>query len=136
LRELQQFTAPNAQTVDGGLLDDRIIGACSTIPKCKKMGSTTEKWFENIAEQLRAGISKTHKTTDSALIELELQKMNDKFPNPEPFVLTHGDLTFGNIMVKDDKITAIIDWEYTGYHPWWAECWIHCNYAHDGSHDL
>jgi hypothetical protein len=62
--------------------------------------------------------------------------MKDKFPNPEPFVLTHGDLTFGNIIVKEDKITEIIDGEYAGYYPWGAERFIHENYAIDGSHDL
>jgi hypothetical protein len=28
-----------------------------------------------------------------------------------------------NIIVKDDKIEAIIDWESSGYYPWWAERW-------------
>lgn len=27
----------------------------------------------------------------------------------------------GNIIVHDDKIVAIIDWELAGYYPWWAE---------------
>jgi aminoglycoside phosphotransferase (APT) family kinase protein len=62
--------------------------------------------------------------------------MKDNFPDPEPFVLTHGDLTLGNIIVKDDKITTIIDWEHAGYYPWWAERWINGHYALDGSHTL
>ena len=37
---------------------------------------------------------------------------------------THGDLNLSNIIVKDDKIEAIIDWEWSGYFPWWAERWI------------
>jgi hypothetical protein len=28
-------------------------------------------------------------------------------------------------MAKDDKITAIIDWELAGYYTWWAERWLH-----------
>lgn len=27
-------------------------------------------------------------------------------------------------MVKDGKIEAIIDWQYAGYMPWWAERWL------------
>jgi len=36
-------------------------------------------------------------------------------------VLSHGDFHAGNIMVKDGKIEAIIDWELAGYYPWWFE---------------
>jgi thiamine kinase-like enzyme len=32
-------------------------------------------------------------------------------------VLCHNDLNMRNIMVKDNKITAIIDWEYAGFYP-------------------
>lgn len=34
-----------------------------------------------------------------------------------PIVFTHGDLAPYNIMVKDGKITAIIDWETAGWFP-------------------
>lgn len=37
------------------------------------------------------------------------------------FVLTHGDLSARNIMVKDGKITGIIDWEYSGFFPEYME---------------
>ncbi|KAK0744649.1 kinase-like domain-containing protein [Apiosordaria backusii] len=37
------------------------------------------------------------------------------------FVLTHGDLTPRNIMVKDGVITGIIDWERSGFFPGYAE---------------
>ncbi|KAK4201361.1 putative phosphotransferase [Triangularia verruculosa] len=37
------------------------------------------------------------------------------------FVLTHGDLTPRNIMVKDGVITGIIDWERSGFFPEYAE---------------
>ncbi|KAL8938710.1 MAG: hypothetical protein Q9216_003747 [Gyalolechia sp. 2 TL-2023] len=35
----------------------------------------------------------------------------------EPFVLVHGDLHGRNIMVKDGKIQAILDWEFAGAYP-------------------
>jgi hypothetical protein len=139
LREIRQFTALTPQTIDGRLLDDNIIADCSMPrPACKQIGSTTEKWFENIAEELRVGLSKVHNTKDAVVIEKEFQKLKDNFPDPEPYVLGHGDLTFGNIMVdpEDNKLTAIIDWEHPGYYPWWAERWMHSNTAYDGSHEL
>ncbi|ESZ96003.1 F-box domain-containing protein [Sclerotinia borealis F-4128] len=35
----------------------------------------------------------------------------------ETFVLTHGDLTSGNIIINDGHVAAIIDWEHGGYLP-------------------
>jgi hypothetical protein len=43
LKELRQFIAPGSQAIDGGLLDDSIIGRCFPVPTCKKIGFTTEK---------------------------------------------------------------------------------------------
>lgn len=37
------------------------------------------------------------------------------------FVLTHGDLTPRNILVQDGVITGIVDWEYGGFYPEYAE---------------
>ncbi|KAJ6031550.1 Aminoglycoside phosphotransferase [Penicillium herquei] len=55
---------------------------------------------------------------------------------PHKIVLTHGDFSPRNIIVKDDKITGIIDWEMAGfypeyweyikamYHPDWQSSWV------------
>ncbi|EPE35657.1 Protein kinase-like (PK-like) [Glarea lozoyensis ATCC 20868] len=139
LRELRQFTSPIAQTVDGRLIDDCIIGACGrSRPNCKQIGNTTEEWLESVKEELLVGLSKVHETTDAIVIEKEFQKLKDNFPDSEPYILTHGDLTLGNIMVdpEHNKITEIIDWEYAGYYPWWAEVWLNGNLAQDGSIEL
>lgn len=40
---------------------------------------------------------------------------------PGAFVLTHGDLSPGNIIVQDGVITGIIDWETSGFYPEYAE---------------
>lgn len=37
------------------------------------------------------------------------------------FVLTHGDLTPRNIMVKDGLVTGIVDWDRSGFYPEYAE---------------
>jgi hypothetical protein len=126
IRQLRKFTAPIAQRVDGSDVGDFIIAFCQRrwAPTCKKIGHTTEEWFESIAEELRRGLSRIHKTEDPTIIETKLQELKDNFPKSEPYVLTHADLTLSNIIVKNDKIEAIIDWEMSGYYPWWAERWL------------
>lgn len=49
-------------------------------------------------------------------LEKERRKSSGKF------VLTHGDLSPRNIMVKDGKIAGIIGWERSGFWPEYAEC--------------
>jgi hypothetical protein len=100
--------------------DDHIIGTCLHFD-CKRIGHTTEEWFETLAEGLRRGLAVLHKTNDISIIEQKFQELKDNFPKSEPYVLTHGDLDFSNIIVKDGKIEAIIDWGVSGYYPWWAE---------------
>jgi hypothetical protein len=123
LRELRQFTAPFPQCVDGTPLWDNIIGSCD-VGTCKKIGKTKEDWLNSLAEELRYGLSRRLETDDKKIIDVELQNLKDNFPAGGPYVLTHGDLHFANIMYHEGKITAIIDWETAGYYPWWAERWI------------
>ena len=48
----------------------------------------------------------------------DLQKVIDQQSSREyPICLTHGDLAFYNIMVKNGKITGIFDWEMAGWCP-------------------
>ena len=128
----RQFTSPVAQTVNGDVMGDIIIGFCRhRNPTCKKMGRTTDEWFSNVEEELRFGLSSIHKTKDPLVIEEKFQELKKNFPKSEPYVLTHGDLNFSNIIVKDGKIEAIIDWEHAGYMPWWAERWISLLHGND-----
>ncbi|KAI9932559.1 hypothetical protein ASPWEDRAFT_33450 [Aspergillus wentii DTO 134E9] len=50
---------------------------------------------------------------------------------PSKFVLTHGDLAARNIMVKDGKITGIVDWEYSAFFPEYMEYAL-ATVIHDG----
>jgi hypothetical protein len=126
IRQLRQFTSPVAQKVDGSALDDSVIGYCGRRhpPTCKKMGKTKDEWFEILSEELRYGLSMKNQTEDPMIIEPKLQELKDNFPDSEPYVLSHGDLNLSNIIVKDDRIEAIIDWESAGYYPWWFERWL------------
>ncbi|KAG4440608.1 hypothetical protein IFR05_003925 [Cadophora sp. M221] len=74
--------------------------------------------------EVRHGLSSNYKTKDPVLIDVKFRELRDNFPKPEPYVLTHCDLNLTNIIVKDDQIEAIIDWEYSGYYPWWVERWM------------
>lgn len=39
------------------------------------------------------------------------------FTPEEPFVLIHGDFHGRNIMIKDGRIAAVLDWEFAGFYP-------------------
>lgn len=125
MKQWRQFTSTEPKKVDGSQMDDCIIGFCHRAPPaCKKIGRTTEEWLADLDEELRYGLSNDMKTRDSVLIDERLQELKINFPKSEPYVLTHGDLNLTNIIVKDDKIQAIIDWEPSGYMPWWAERYL------------
>lgn len=50
------------------------------------------------------------------------------------FILTHNDLGPYNIIVKDNNIAAILDWELSGYYPEYWEynrTYFHCGYTED-----
>ena len=82
-----------------------------------------QKWEAQLASGLRIlkdlkiGISIRYKTKDQEFVEKKYQEMKSNFPKSEPYVLTHGDLNLSNIIVKDNKIEAIIDWENAAYLP-------------------
>lgn len=137
LRQLRQFTAPFPQKVNGDKMDDSVL-VCARLhpPTCFKVGFSEQEWLENLSETLRAGISVLeNQSTDEELIEKKLQELKDNFPSGPPYTLTHGDLNLTNIIVKDDKIQAIIDWELSGYLPWWVERYA-AGFADRDMHDL
>jgi hypothetical protein len=121
IKQLRQFTAPAPQRVDGSPIDDNFIGICGRRPSCFNVGSTTDEWFNILEDTIRNGLIEKYETKDTTFIDEKYQELKSKFPKSEPYVLSHGDLDFGNIIVKGGKIEAIIEWEYAGYLPWWAE---------------
>ncbi|KAF1918312.1 kinase-like domain-containing protein [Ampelomyces quisqualis] len=121
LRELRQHTSPIPRRLDGGPLPDAVIGRCGPSQQCKYVGKNKEEWIDGMADELRAGLKGIMKTDDNIAIEARLQELKDNFPESSPYVLTHADLHFANIMVHDGKIEAIIDWETAGYYPCWVE---------------
>jgi aminoglycoside phosphotransferase (APT) family kinase protein len=48
------------------------------------------------------------------------ERLRARMPPAAPYTFTHGDLTNVNILVRDDNLAGIIDWEASGYFPvWW-----------------
>lgn len=138
LKQLRQFTAPFPQKVNGDKLDDCLLTICHRRrpPTCFQIGFTEDEWLEAISEDLRCGLHRIHKTKDPKVIEEKLQEIKNSFPRGGPYVLTHGDLNLSNIIVKDDKIEAIIDWEVAGFYPWWAETYRVAMYGGMNMNDL
>jgi Phosphotransferase enzyme family len=64
---------------------------------------------------------------DEAEMNLALRRQHDlsEFPpnvveshsRSHPLVFTHGDIDLRNVMVKGDKVVALIDWEASGWFP-------------------
>lgn len=128
LKQMRQWTAPQPQAVDGEPLPDRIISNCGgrgTGPRgpgqCHTIPATTDEWMEKLGADIRLGLCYSLHTTDPAVIEARFEEIKREFPNPEPYVFSHGDLSDENIFIKDGKIEGIVDWRHAGYYPWWVE---------------
>ena len=65
--------------------------------------------FEEVPKE---SFIKTLQDKRQALVEDE-----NAFLPEEPFVLVHGDLHGRNIMMKDGRIEAVLDWEFAGSYP-------------------
>lgn len=47
------------------------------------------------------------------ILEYAIQWMFNNLPKVDDLVLVHGDYRIGNIMINDDQISGILDWEFT-----------------------
>jgi len=111
LKQLRQLTAPFPQKVNGDRLDDTVF-ICGNMhpPTCFKIGVADQEWLETLSETLRAGIPlQKEDAKDEEFIAKKLQELKDNFPSGAPYTLTHGDLNLTHIVVKDDKIQAVIE---------------------------
>ncbi|KAH6663063.1 hypothetical protein B0J14DRAFT_684798 [Halenospora varia] len=147
LKEIRRFNRPRIEMVDGQAVPDLIIAKCGGfLGRCMRMGVSEELWLEKLTPELRKAIifqkyfnhfyEPGHPNADMDSIpdswiqeaDEKLNEFKSKFPKDEgPYVLTHQDLQPPNIIVSDEletgkyKISAIIDWEYAGFLPWWVQ---------------
>lgn len=130
IRQWRTLQSTAIENVNHEQLYDTIVGSCGgpkRPPTCKKIGYTIDSWLENLEPELRKGLAKKFKLEDPDEIERRLQQLKANFPRDFPNVLTHGDIHMGNIIVRDNKIEAILDWELAGFYPAWVEYWTTCN---------
>ncbi|KAF2222574.1 kinase-like domain-containing protein [Elsinoe ampelina] len=125
LDELRALPPPNPNAVQscvGGSLTDCRITHCQP-----RMGPWTS--IQEFHRWLRQNFDPTaieqHSHTEEEWNDL--LDMNAKHDGPwPPVVFTHADLNPFNIMVDGDKITGIIDWEFSGWYPHYWEYTTAC----------
>lgn len=91
-----------------------VIGSCSggIVRDCRRLSDYTGGPFPE-EESFNSFILNLVKATLTAIREALEQRLR----SDHCIVFTHGDLTQHNIIVKDNKITGLVDWEYAGCHP-------------------
>ncbi|KAF2231093.1 kinase-like protein [Viridothelium virens] len=139
IRQWRTLQSAVMENVNHDQLYDILVGRCGGTlrpPKCKKIGYTVDGWLDNLEPELRKGLANKFKLQDPDEIERQLQELKANFPRDFPNVLTHGDIHMGNIIVRDNKIEAILDWELAGFYPAWVEYWMMCNNPVDLDHGL
>lgn len=122
IEEIRSIRSPHGSSVasvDGGSLNDpRLpgIGTVYPIPTARRFGP-----FEDI-NAFHRWLRRPHKDADDAFpAEVnDMIKAHEETDWGQP-VFTHGDLSSFNIIVNDDKITGIIDWETAGWYPHYWE---------------
>ncbi|GKZ18928.1 hypothetical protein AbraIFM66951_001886 [Aspergillus brasiliensis] len=118
-KQLHAITSPSIQSIDGG--------AC---PLYSVFDYANLQGPFHSDSQFRDAVSR-----GLALPQKEKDDLMKRFPVCTPYVLTHGDLNTGNIMVKDGQLVGIIDWESAAYCPVWYEYLVNtwdCTTGEDG----
>lgn len=109
VKQLRDIRSPIMGSVDGQLLRDRsITGNDPSV--AWYIGATETEWW---SDTLRPGLSNLPPQT--------IEELQRDFPSCSPYTFTHGDLNAQNIMVKNGRVMAIIDWEMAGFYPVWYE---------------
>jgi hypothetical protein len=84
---------------------------------------TEEGWVDAM---LRVAFAVHRRSTRTAEDDKWLKHVFSAFFQGHKPVFTHGDLTGGNIRLRDDGTVALIDWQFSGWHP---DFWEYCSAA-------
>ena len=113
MRELQPGESTGVASVDGGSLFD-----------CRLPGPSLRfgpfRGIRDFHRHLRSGME-----LDTGLGS-EIQNLIKQQNKDWPLMFTHGDLSSLNILVREDKIVGIIDWETAGWYPSYWEYTTAC----------
>ncbi|KAI9714887.1 MAG: hypothetical protein M1820_000176 [Bogoriella megaspora] len=113
VKQLRTLQAPQAGTADGRPLRNlpfwRMMskGHWTLNPNHE---DAKKEWYQKSL----VGVSKS----DLPILD---DLRDNHYPASEPYTFTHGDLHGSNIMVQDGHITGIVDWELSGFAPYWWE---------------
>ncbi|RPA96871.1 hypothetical protein L873DRAFT_1810599 [Choiromyces venosus 120613-1] len=113
LNELRTITSPSIRSVNGGPLYDE-LGALFD-RKNTSQGPFTDN------ESLWLAMTSHLRDNPSSGLQQILIELSLLMPQSFPAVLTHSDLHQGNILVRNGRMAAIIDWEGAGFFPSWME---------------
>ncbi|KAF2459328.1 kinase-like domain-containing protein [Lineolata rhizophorae] len=97
--------------------DSGIIGSCKGGPArdCRRICAYKGGPFQH-QEDFNKFVLDLYEVTPTTIRDALTRSLRSDYR----ILFAHGDLTQRNIIVKDDKIVALIDWEYSG---WFPEYW-------------
>lgn len=88
----------------------------------------SKNYLTNLIQQLTQQLENLKRARP--IVEFALQWMQKHQPSVDEIVLVHGDYRTGNLMIEDDHISGILDWEFTHWGDrredigWFtAKCW-------------
>lgn len=102
------------QTMRSARCDTGIIGSCNGGPArdCRRICDHTGGPFQN-QEDFNKFILDLYPVTPTTIRDALARGLRSDYH----ILFSHGDLTQHNIIIKDNKIVALIDWEYAGWYP-------------------
>ncbi|EPE33705.1 Protein kinase-like (PK-like) [Glarea lozoyensis ATCC 20868] len=112
LRRIKPAPGTGVQSCVGGSLRD-----CRMPRSCPRFGpfKTIKEFHLWLREYLLPSeILDKPDNTRSSDVSMMVAHQDREYPHP---IFTHGDLHPQNILVRDDKIVGIIDWEFSGWYP-------------------
>lgn len=117
LRALQPPAAFAVGSCTGGSLQDF---RQSRAPPPVRFGPfrTIQDFHSWLRDGLKQGEAANMEPADFDDVNEMIARQDGSWPPP---VFTHGDLNPSNVLVRDDKIVGIIDWEMAGWYPHYWE---------------
>ncbi|KAE8390400.1 kinase-like domain-containing protein [Aspergillus alliaceus] len=113
MRELQAPKGVGVASIDGGsLYDARVPGPTLRFGPFR----TIDEFHRHLRRGLEFGPE----------LSLEVQELIKSQDKSWPLVFTHGDLSSFNILVREDDIVGVVDWETAGWYPSYWEYTTAC----------